>query len=112
MATTYRILGPLEVRVGDHAVALGGTKQRAVLAMLLLRAGQVVSTDELIDGLWGERPPATARAAVQVYVSQLRRALGRDGAVDAAIAPAAAARRTPGWCRVRWRAAVHPTGRR
>ena len=85
MTTTFRILGPLEVRVGDRPVALGGPKPRAVLAMLLLRAGRVVGTDALIDGLWGARPPATARGAVQVYVSQLRRALADAGAGDAAI---------------------------
>src|SRR5215218_8973106 len=55
---------------------LGGPKQRAVLAILLLHRGEVVSIDRLIDGLWGERPPATAAKTVQVYVSNLRKALG------------------------------------
>ena len=99
MATTFRILGPLEVRVGDRAVALGGPKPRAVLAMLLLRAGEVVTTDALIEGLWGERPPATARGTIQVYVSQLRRALADADADDAAIETAGAgyvARVAPG----------------
>ena len=90
METTFRILGPLEVRVGDRAVALGGPKPRAVLAMLLLRAGEVVSTDALIEGLWGERPPATARGTIQVYVSQLRRALADADADDSAIETAGA----------------------
>ncbi len=85
MATTFRTLGPLEVRVGDRPVALGGPKPRAVLAMLLLHAGRAVGTDALIEGLWGERPPATAKGVVQVYVSQLRRALADAGADDAAI---------------------------
>src|SRR5215212_2867723 len=55
---------------------LGGPKQRAVLAVLLLHRGEVVSTDRLIDEVWGERPPVTAAKTVQVYVSNLRRALG------------------------------------
>ncbi len=63
---------------GDRPVALGGPKQRALLAVLLLRRGEVVSRDRLIDELWGERPPASAAKTVQVYVSNLRKALG-DG---------------------------------
>ncbi|HTI33669.1 MAG TPA: BTAD domain-containing putative transcriptional regulator, partial [Miltoncostaea sp.] len=90
MATTFRILGPLEVRVGDRPVALGGPKPRAVLAILLLRAGGVVATDALIEGLWGSRPPPSARGAVQVYVSQLRRALAAAEADDASIETAGA----------------------
>lgn len=70
------ILGPLEVRVDGTAVALGGTRQRALLAVLALHAGEVVSTDRLVDELWGERPPATAVHTVQVFVSRLRGALG------------------------------------
>jgi DNA-binding SARP family transcriptional activator/ABC-type branched-subunit amino acid transport system substrate-binding protein/streptogramin lyase len=72
----FRILGPFEVVEGDRRLALGGPKQRAVLAILLLHRGEVVSTDRLIDELWGERPPATAAKTVQVYVSNLRKALG------------------------------------
>lgn len=74
----FRILGPLEVHAGDGAVSLGGPKPRAVLAVLLLHAGEVVSTDHLIDALWGERPPETAHKALQVHVSNLRKALGPD----------------------------------
>jgi DNA-binding SARP family transcriptional activator/ABC-type branched-subunit amino acid transport system substrate-binding protein len=74
----FRILGPLEVVEGDRQLALGGPKQRAVLAILLLHRGEVVSIDRLIDELWEERPPATAAKTVQVYVSNLRKALG-DG---------------------------------
>jgi WD40 repeat protein/DNA-binding SARP family transcriptional activator len=74
-----RVLGPVEVSVEGRAVALGGGKQRALLAMLALKAGSTVSTDRLIDGLWGERPPATATKLVQVYVSQLRKALAAAG---------------------------------
>ena len=72
----FRVLGPLEVREGDRSVPLGGRKQRALLALLLLNANQVVSLERLIDDLWGENPPETAVATVQVYVSRLRRTLG------------------------------------
>jgi DNA-binding SARP family transcriptional activator len=74
----YRILGPLEVLAPDGPVPLGGAKQRALLAVLLLHANEVVSTDRLIDALWGEGPPETALKALQVHVSQLRKALGAD----------------------------------
>ncbi len=74
----FRTLGPLEVLAEGRPVALGGAKQRALLAVLLLHANEVVSRDRLIDELWGASPPDTARAALQVYVSQLRKALGRD----------------------------------
>ena len=74
----FRILGPLEV-VGDSGpVALGGGKQRALLALLLLRANEVVSSDTLIDELWQGNPPETARKALQVLVSNLRKALGES----------------------------------
>ena len=65
----FRILGPLEVSSEGRDLALGGTKQRALLAVLLLRANEVVSTDRLIDELWGDRPPATVAKVVHVYVS-------------------------------------------
>jgi DNA-binding SARP family transcriptional activator len=74
-----RVLGPVEVSVEGRPIALGAGKQRALLAMLALQAGSTVSTDRLIDGLWGERPPATATKLVQVYVSQLRKALAAAG---------------------------------
>jgi peptide/nickel transport system substrate-binding protein len=76
----YRILGPLEVSDGDCPLALGGDKQRALLAVLLLHAGEVVSADRLIDELWGERAPLAAANALQVQVSRLRKALDRSGA--------------------------------
>ena len=56
----FLILGPLEARVGERTLPLGGPKQRALLALLLLHRNEAVSTDRLTDGLWGERPPATA----------------------------------------------------
>jgi DNA-binding SARP family transcriptional activator len=72
----YRILGPLEV-LGDDGtpVTLAGARERTLLATLLLSANHVVSTDRLIDVLWGEEPPPSASNALQVYVSKLRRKL-------------------------------------
>jgi DNA-binding SARP family transcriptional activator len=77
----FRILGPLEALDGNRAVSLGGPKQRAVLAILLLNANRTVSVDRLIDDLWGEHPPDTATHSVEVYVSQLRKALGDREAI-------------------------------
>src|SRR4051812_35539501 len=72
----YRILGPLEVVDADgRRVELGAPRQRAVLAVLLAHANQVVSIDRLIDELWGHTPPNAATASLQAYVSNLRRAL-------------------------------------
>lgn len=72
----FRILGPLEVLDRDGVVTVGGTRQRALLAVLLLHANETLSADRLIDELWGEQPPPTAAKTVQVYISRLRRALG------------------------------------
>ena len=77
----YRILGPLEVVRDEELVALGAAQQRALLAVLVLQGGKPVSIDQLIDELWGDRAPATAAKTVQVYVSQLRKALGADAIV-------------------------------
>jgi DNA-binding SARP family transcriptional activator len=74
----YRILGPLEVVDEGGPVALGRLKERLVLAVLLLHANEFVSRERLIDELWGAAPPPTAKKAVNVYVSQLRKALARD----------------------------------
>jgi DNA-binding SARP family transcriptional activator len=74
----YRILGPLEVLENGRQVDVGGAKQRALLAILLLHANEVVSTERLIDALWEEQAPETGRKALQVYVSQLRKTLGRE----------------------------------
>ena len=71
----YRLLGPLEVAVNGHAVDVGGLKQRALLAILLLHANQPVYRDVLIDQLWAEHPPAGAEHAVEVYIWRLRKAL-------------------------------------
>jgi DNA-binding SARP family transcriptional activator/class 3 adenylate cyclase len=77
----FRLLGPLEVASGGELVDLGGAKQRALLAMLLLDANSVVSTDRLIDALWEDHPPETAQKALQVHVSGLRKVLGKDRVV-------------------------------
>jgi DNA-binding SARP family transcriptional activator len=74
----FRILGPLEVWEGERQLPLGGPKQRGVLALLLLDVGRVVSSDRLVDVLWGERPPPTAAGSLQNLVSQLRKLLGPD----------------------------------
>jgi DNA-binding SARP family transcriptional activator len=74
----FRILGPLEVSDETGHVALGGPKQRSLLAILLLEAGRVVPTDRLIDLLWGDQAPRTATASLQNAVGRLRRALGTD----------------------------------
>jgi basic membrane lipoprotein Med (substrate-binding protein (PBP1-ABC) superfamily)/DNA-binding SARP family transcriptional activator len=71
----YRILGPLEVAVAGRAIALGPPKQRAVLAVLLLHLNEIVATDRLIELVWGLRPPRTAAHSVQIYISNLRKAL-------------------------------------
>ena len=70
-----KLLGPVEVVSNETAVALGGPKERALLAMLALEAGSTVSVERLIDGLWGDAPPATAAKLVQLYVSHLRKAM-------------------------------------
>src|SRR5919198_5009786 len=74
----FRILGPLQVLDEGRELPLGGAKQRALLAVLLLDRNRVVSRDRLIDELWHTDPPETAPTALQVYVSQLRKTLGRD----------------------------------
>src|SRR4051794_19903707 len=80
----FRILGPLEVVDGDRRIALGGRKRRALLSALLLHRGQVVSVDDLIDALWGLDVPKTAEHSIQVYVSELRKAIGSVGGIGVA----------------------------
>ena len=75
----FRILGPLEVVEDGEPVALGTLKERLVLGVLLLHANEFVSPERLIDELWGVAPPPTARKAVHVYVSKLRKTLGGNG---------------------------------
>jgi DNA-binding SARP family transcriptional activator/WD40 repeat protein len=74
-----RVLGILEASVNGRALHVGAGKPRALLAFLALHPGETVSTERLIDGLWGEQPPATATKLVQLYVSQLRKALAACG---------------------------------
>jgi predicted ATPase/DNA-binding SARP family transcriptional activator len=71
----FRILGPLEVRAQGELLALSGAKRRALLALLLVRPNEVVSTDRLIDELWGEQPPETAANTLQAHISHLRKTL-------------------------------------
>jgi len=80
----FRILGPLEVVKDGQALALGGQRQRSVLALLLLRRGEVVSVDGLVDAIWGENPPRTATTSLQNIVSQLRKVLGPERLVTRA----------------------------
>jgi DNA-binding SARP family transcriptional activator len=75
----FRVLGPLEVDADDGTtIALGGARQRAVLALLLLRAGEIVSKESLIASIYGESPPKAAVTALQNSIVALRRALGPD----------------------------------
>ncbi len=81
----YRLLGPLEVTVDGTVVDLGGLKQRALLAILLLHANQPVHRDVLVDQLWGEHPPAGAEHAVNVYIWRLRKALQAGSGTQAVV---------------------------
>ena len=87
----FRVLGPIEVSGGGQSLPLGGPKQRALLADLILNAGSIVSTARLIGDLWGDDPPPTASHTVETYVSRLRRVL-RDGS-----APGVLLTRPPGY---------------
>jgi DNA-binding SARP family transcriptional activator/tetratricopeptide (TPR) repeat protein len=80
----YRILGSLDVRDdGGSALPLGGVRERSLLAILLLHANEPVTTDRVVDELWGEDPPKAAVKTVQVYVSRLRKVLGAETIVSA-----------------------------
>jgi predicted ATPase/DNA-binding SARP family transcriptional activator len=98
----FRLLGPLEVVEGDRPLGLGGAKQRALLADLLVHANRVVSMDRLIDDLWAEEPPATAPGVVQTMVAQLRKVLepqrgrGAPSALLELVAPGYRLRVRPG----------------
>jgi DNA-binding SARP family transcriptional activator len=93
-AMDFRILGPLEVTDDGAALPLGGSKQRALLALLVLHANETLSASRLIDELWGERPPVTATKALRVHVSRLRKTLTqpvlvtRGSGYELAVAPA------------------------
>ena len=72
----FRILGPLHISRDGRQLGLGGHRQKVVVCLLLLHANEVISAEQIIDVLWGEAAPATARKALQVYISRLRRILG------------------------------------
>src|SRR3954468_9142338 len=78
----FRILGPLEVVEDGRPIPLDRHRMSAVLAFLLLRANEPVSTDRLIDEVWGPDPPKTASASLQNYVSRLRKAIGAEAIVS------------------------------
>jgi DNA-binding SARP family transcriptional activator/tetratricopeptide (TPR) repeat protein len=78
-----RVLGPLEVVAEGRFCKIGGPREHVVLAMLALRANHVVSVDQLIDAVWGEEPPTTARGQIQTSISALRKLLGDAGLPDA-----------------------------
>ena len=74
----FRLLGAFEVWDGEQPVEIAGAKRRALLALLVLRANEVVRSELLVDELWGERPPRYAASALQTHVSRLRKTLGAD----------------------------------
>jgi DNA-binding SARP family transcriptional activator/class 3 adenylate cyclase len=74
----FRLLGPIDASVGPAHIKLGASKQRALLARLLLDAGRVVAVDRLVDDLWGEEAPDSAAKMVQIHVSHLRKVLPAD----------------------------------
>ena len=74
----YALLGPLEARLDGRPIDLGGPRQRAVLAVLLVERNRIVAADRLIELVWGEDPPPTAETALQGHVSKLRQLLGRE----------------------------------
>jgi DNA-binding SARP family transcriptional activator len=79
VALEFRILGSLQVRAGGREVSVGGPRQRAVLATLLLAPGRVVSVDALMDQVWKGRPPPTGRAQIAICVAGLRKAFRAAG---------------------------------
>lgn len=83
----FGILGPLEVRDGDQPLELTGARQRALLAVLLLRAGEVVPSERLLEDVWADDPPAAGSTALRVRISQLRRSLGPAGSLIVTRAP-------------------------
>src|SRR5450755_4781385 len=76
----FCVLGPLEAYADRRAVAVGGGRQRALLALLLVHAGEVVSRDRLIDELWSGESPASASQSLDAYLSRLRKAFREAGA--------------------------------
>ena len=91
----YRILGPLEAFDGERSIALGGPRQRALLALLLLHGNEPLTRDVIIDELWGEQPPPTAAKVVQNCVSALRKELPDAGHALRTLGPAYVLRLEP-----------------
>lgn len=87
----FRLLGSLEVSVAGHPVDLAAARQQVIVAVLLLEANRVVSMSRLIDAIWDDDPPATARSQVQICISALRRLLGDGGEADVIVT------RSPGY---------------
>lgn len=79
MAVEVRVLGEIDALIDDQPVDVGHLRQRCVLAVLAVEAGRAVSAGQLIDRVWGDRPPASARNSLYSYLTRLRRALGRGG---------------------------------
>jgi len=78
MAAEFRVLGPVAATLDGEPVELAAAKPRGLLALLLLRRNRPVSISELVDELWADEPPETATKALQVYISQLRKAIGAE----------------------------------
>lgn len=78
-----RILGPLELVAGNRQVKIGGPREHIVLAVLALRANRVISVEQLIDAVWGDAPPTTARSQVQTCISALRKVFDGAGLMNA-----------------------------
>ena len=74
-----RVLGPLELWCDGEPVAIGGAKQRAVLAVLVLREGEVVPVERLVDEVWGDEPPPSAARTIESYISRLRQLFNGRG---------------------------------
>jgi DNA-binding SARP family transcriptional activator len=76
----FCVLGPLEAYANGHRVMIGGGRERALLSLLLVHAGEIVSRDRLIDELWGGEPPSSGSQSLDVYLSRLRKAFREAGA--------------------------------
>jgi DNA-binding SARP family transcriptional activator len=83
MPLTFRLLGPLEVTSGSRPLHIGSSRQRTLLATLLLRANNIVGVDELVEAVWGEAAPIHPRAALQTCVTRLRNAIGDLAIIEA-----------------------------
>lgn len=92
----FRILGPLQVIGAGGAVTIGGSRERALLARLLVSANQVVSSERLIEDVWDGDPPEGASRGLSVYVSRLRKALREAGVEEVLLTQAPGARSSPG----------------